>query len=228
MMSSMSAIATFLSLAVLPLTLQVTSVPEAAPAEVAAPEVTVDPQLVEGEARAQLLNEVSAAFGEVKTIQGRFHQINPDGTEATGQFYLRRPGRVRFEYDAPNPILIVSDGTTVSFEDKDLETQDRVPLRATPLALLLDDAIDFETKAKVTEVRKANGLVSIVLESRDEDTEGTLALILEDEGYGLVEWRTIDAYGELTLVELAGIETGKRINPRLFRIEELGEEDERD
>ena len=230
MTTSLGALATLLSLALLPVSLQVASEAEisAPPAESAPAATIADPQLVNGAERDRLLENISAALGSVETAQGRFVQINPDSSQAEGQFYLRRPGRIRFEYDAPTPILIVADGTTVAIEDTDLETQDRVPLGQTPLGLLLDDKIDFESEANVLEVRAANGLVSVVLESRDEDTEGTLALILDDEDYQLLQWRTIDAYGDMTLVELAGIETGKRINPRLFRIEELDADDERD
>lgn len=230
MTTSLGVLATLLSVAMLPFSLQVASEAqiEAQPAEIAPPTVIADPQVLDGEERDRLLENISTALGSVKTAQGRFVQINPDTSESAGQFYLRRPGRIRFEYDAPTPIVIVSDGTTVAFEDKDLETQDRVPLGQTPLALLLDDDIDFETEANVLEVRAANGLVSVVLESRDEDTEGTLALVLDGEDYQLLQWRAIDAYGDMTLVELAGIETGKRINPRLFRIEELDAEDERE
>ncbi|MEO1408033.1 MAG: outer-membrane lipoprotein carrier protein LolA, partial [Pseudomonadota bacterium] len=105
--------------------------------------VVEDPTLVDGEAQRALLAEVSAALSAVTTAKGRFVQIAPDGSESTGDFYLRRPGRVRFEYDAPVPLLIVADGATVAVEDKDLETQDRVPLGTTPLGLLLDDDLDL-------------------------------------------------------------------------------------
>ena len=66
--------------------------------------------------------------------------------------------------DDPNPLLIVADGATVAIEDSDLETQDRVPLVSTPLALLLDDDLDFETEANVLDVRKANGVIGLTMD----------------------------------------------------------------
>lgn len=188
----------------------------------------VDDTVVLGAARETLLEEIAAALGSVETAQGRFFQASSDFREAEGAFYLRRPGRMRFEYDAPSPLLIVADGATVAIEDRDLETQDRVPLRATPLALLLDDEIDFEIEAEVLDVRRTEDLVSVTLRDKSGENDGTLSLLLDAQSLGLLQWRTVDPSGVVTSVQLAGIETGIRINPRLFRIEELDAEDERD
>jgi outer membrane lipoprotein-sorting protein len=80
----------------------------------------------------------------VKTARGNFEQYSPDGSFSTGQFAMSRPGKVRFDYDDPVPLVLVSDGTTVALQDADLETTDRVPLSSTPLSLLLSDKLDFE------------------------------------------------------------------------------------
>ena len=198
-------------------------------AEIDLPEpVRAEPETIEGADRTTLLAEVSAALSAVTTAQGRFTQIAPDQSISNGDFYLRRPGRVRFEYDDPVPIRIVADGATVAIEDRDLETQDRVPLRATPLFFLLSEQLDFEEEAEILNVRRANGFVAVAMEDRSGETEGVLEIILQDETFDLLSWRTEDAAGGLTTVTLQDVETGVRINPRQFRIEELGDEDERD
>lgn len=188
----------------------------------------VEPSVVTGPLRAEILEDAARALAAVTTAEGRFVQIAPDYSISEGKFYLRRPGRVRFEYDEPVPILIVADGATVAIEDRDLETQDRVPLRTTPLALLLDDALDFETRANILNVRKAGGQIGIAMSDRSGETEGVLELILDAETYALQAWRTEDAAGGVTTVSLQEVETGTRINPRLFRIEDLHSDDERD
>ncbi|MEL7453030.1 MAG: outer-membrane lipoprotein carrier protein LolA, partial [Pseudomonadota bacterium] len=94
-------------------------------AEPVSPEPYVDPSVVTGDARDEIVSAAAAALSAVETAEGRFVQVAPDFSITEGQFYLRRPGRVRFEYDAPVPILVVADGATVAIEDKDLETQDR-------------------------------------------------------------------------------------------------------
>ena len=79
------------------------------------------------------LARVDAAMNSTASFSGRFAQYAADGSFAQGQVYIKRPGKLRFEYDAPNPLLIVSDGVTLTQQDKALETIDRVPLSATPL-----------------------------------------------------------------------------------------------
>ena len=227
MTGSISTLAMILSLAVLPFSLQ-GSQPVA---PVPAPEVSEASGLeseVTGAERDALLDEVAAALAEVKTAKGRFTQQDSAFNTISGDFYLRRPGRVRFVYDAPSPLLIISDGTSVAIEDKDLETQDRLPLRATPLGLILDDEIDFAEQVNILGVRKTENIVGILMEDKTGETEGSLLLVLDAADYGLLEWQAIDSEGGVTSVQLAGVETGISLNPRLFRIEELGEEDERD
>ncbi|MEM7005529.1 MAG: outer-membrane lipoprotein carrier protein LolA [Pseudomonadota bacterium] len=196
--------------------------------EAAVEDVAPSPMFVTGDAQVSLLSDISDALSGVETAQGKFVQIAPDGFESTGDFYLRRPGRVRFEYDAPVPLLIVADGATVAVEDKDLETQDRVPLRSTPLGLLLDDDLDFESDADILSVRHANGYVAVALRDKSGETDGTLEIVLTDGAYDLVAWTTTDAAGGLTAVQLNDVETGIRISPRLFRIEEIDEDQGRD
>lgn len=219
-----SVLAAVFSLGAFPFALQA-SIAQPAPEVVEVPAGPVD---VTGEARADLLSEIASALGTVETAKGTFVQTDSNFQEVTGKFFLRRPGRVRFDYDEPSPLLIVADGATVAIEDRDLETQDRVPLSATPLAMLLDDELDFETEANVLDLQRTDDFIQVSLEDKSGETEGTLSIVFDAADMSLVQWRTIDPTGAVTSVQLAGVETGMRINPRLFRIEELGAEDERD
>jgi outer membrane lipoprotein-sorting protein len=135
---------------------------------------------------------------------------------------------VRFDYDDPNPLLIIADGATVAIEDADLETQDRVPLATTPLAILLDDELDFETEANVLDVRQANGVIGLTLEDRSGENEGVLTVVLDESNYSIVGWEAQDPAGGVTSVQLAAVETDVRLSPRLFRIEDINADDERD
>ncbi|PKP81362.1 MAG: outer membrane lipoprotein carrier protein LolA [Alphaproteobacteria bacterium HGW-Alphaproteobacteria-18] len=169
-----------------------------------------------GTERAALLKEASAALASVKTARGRFEQYSPDGSYSTGQFAMQRPGKVRFDYDDPVPLLMVSDGTTVALQDSDLETTDRVPLKSTPLSLLLSDRLDFETQADVLDVRRADGRINITIQDKSGEMEGTLTLVLASADKSLVGWRSTDANGGNTSVMLGNLETGAKLNPRLF------------
>ena len=222
---SMTAIALAMSLAFVPAGFLVAQEAAPVPAPVEAP---AQLELVEGQARDALLEEIATALGKVETTKGRFRQYNPDFTENTGDFFIRRPGRLRFDYDDPSPLLILSDGTTVAVEDSDLETQDRFPLRATPLAAILDDEINLAEKVNVLSVERTDDYVAVVSEDKTGELEGQLVMVFDSTDYALLQWHTINVNGDRTSVELSAVETGISINPRLFRIEELDEEDERD
>jgi len=196
--------------------LQITDAAAPAP-QVAQPAGLTDKQ------RADLLERASAALAAVETASGTFEQLAPDYTESTGRFALSRPGKVRFEYDAPSPLLVVSDGTTVALQDSELETTDRVPLGTTPLALLLDDDIDFATEADVLDVQNSNGRVEITLQDKSGEMDGTLTLLLMESDMSLTGWRTMDSGGNLTSVQLTNVESGKRLNPRLFVMKDFDE-----
>src|SRR5258708_25402368 len=76
---------------------------------------------------------VSAYLSSLQTLVGNFVQVGPDGTKTKGDFYIQKPGKVRFEYEDPSPIAIIADGSSVAVRDRKLATQDIYPLSQTPL-----------------------------------------------------------------------------------------------
>ena len=212
-LASLGAI-TAIATSPLPLSLQATEA--AAPA----PQVSEPAGLSEAD-RQRLLNRASTALAKVKTASGTFEQLSPDYSESTGRFALSRPGKVRFEYDDPSPLLVVSDGTTVGLQDSELETTDRVPLGTTPLALLLDDDIDFATEADVLDVTSRNGRVEITLRDKSGEMDGTLTLVMQESDMSLTGWHTLDSGGNLTQVQLTDVSYGQRLNPRLFVLKDF-------
>ncbi|MDJ0921960.1 MAG: outer-membrane lipoprotein carrier protein LolA [Henriciella sp.] len=212
-------------------TAPVTTAPVATPEDTVTPETDnvptpVQPAGLTAAEQADILNRVSEALTAARTAKGKFLQINADGSISTGTFALRRPGRVRFDYDDPTPILIVSDGATVAMEDRDLETIDRIPLASTPLGLLLDDNLDFSKDVDVINVTRNADRVSVTVQDATGEVEGDLTMVFADQTYDLLGWLTLDANFQTTVVELSEVEQNTRLNPRLFRLEE-DEEDER-
>ena len=187
-----------------------------------------DPSIVSPNQRRAILKEASNALARTHTAQGRFIQVDQNYAMSEGTFYLQRPGRMRFEYDAPVPILIAADGVTVAMQDTELDTVDRVPLRATPLGLLLDNDVDFETDAEVLRVQRANGVVAITVIDPTEEAEGELTMIFNAGTYDLLGWRVLDANNGETTVQLDNVQTGVSLNPRLFIIEDSEDDDDDD
>ena len=87
--------------------------------------------------------KVSNYLSSLRQLSGNFVQVGPDGSKTKGDFYIQKPGKVRFEYDPPTPIAIIADGSSLAVRDTKLATQDIYPLSQTPLRFLLSDRIDL-------------------------------------------------------------------------------------
>ncbi len=173
-----------------------------------------------------ILRDASAALAAAKTARGNFIQTNADGSTMTGTFALNRPGRMRFDYDDPTPVLIVSDGTTVAIEDSELDTVDRGPIGATPLGIILSTQLDVEKDVDVLSVLQNDQRIGVRVSDAKGELEGTMTMVFDKTSYALMGWLTVDANLQTTVVDLTDVETNVRIDPRLFRLNEDDEEED--
>ena len=150
--------------------------------------------------------------------RGRFTQTDSRGKTAIGDVYLQRPGKIRFEYDAPNNnILVISDGNQVSVADSKLKTTDRYPLRSTPLSLFLAKQIRLDRGVVVTQVDRAPGKFTITARDGGKDTAGSIIITFSDEPVGLMEWTIIDAQRQRTRIQLNSLNPVASLDPELFK-----------
>jgi outer membrane lipoprotein-sorting protein len=159
-----------------------------------------------------------AALTAVRTLKARFLQLDQRGGTAQGTVWMQRPGRARFAYDPPSTILIVADGTVVTFFDSAVNQTSAVPLGSTPLATLLADRVALDGgEARVTAVARGEGMLRITVVRRDRPAEGSLTLTFADTPLELRQWTVVDAQGREVRVTLFGVETGMRLDQALFR-----------
>ena len=90
----------------------------------------------------------------IKTLRGGFIQVSSSSRVSSGKLFMSRPGRMRFEYDPPEAILMIADGLFLVYIDKDLEQTTHVFLKSTPLSFLVQEKIDFKGDVTVTEISK--------------------------------------------------------------------------
>ena len=200
----------------------------AADAAAPAPAVSAQSGQVDQAEWPIILSQMSSALSSARTAKGNFVQTNADGSVSTGTFALNRPGRMRFDYDDPTPILIVSNGTTVAMEDSELETVDRVPIGSTPLGLILSTDLGFDSDVDVLSVMRNEDRVGVRVSDATGELEGTLTMVFDAESYDLLGWLAIDGNLQTTVVDLLDVETNVRVDPRLFRLDEdQDDEDER-
>jgi outer membrane lipoprotein-sorting protein len=163
---------------------------------------------------------VSAYLSSLSTLVGNFVQVGPDGSKTKGDFFIQKPGKVRFEYDAPSPIEIIADGSSVAVRDRKLATQDIYPLSQTPLRYLLSDRIDLMKDTNVVTVTADDLYISVTIEEK-QTLIGTsrLMLMIGAKDGQLKQWTVTDPQGYDTTVAVYNLDTTKKVDPGLFKID---------
>ena len=164
--------------------------------------------------------KVSAYLSSLQTLVGNFVQVAPDGSKTTGDFYIQKPGKVRFEYDAPTPVEIIADGSTLAVRDRNLATQDIYPLSQTPLRYLLSDRIDLLKDTNVVSVTSNDLYISITIEEKQAliGTSRLMLMVGLKDGQ-LKQWTVTDPQGYDTTVAVYNLDTSKKVDPGLFKID---------
>jgi len=178
------------------------------------PSVTLKPE------QRAIVDKVNKYLTSVQTLQGKFVQVGSDGRRTTGDFYLSKPGRVRFEYDDPSPIELVADGTSVVVRDRKLATQDVYPLSQTPLRFLLADKVDLTRDTNVIAVSSDDVFVTVVVEERNTLVGTSRLMIMFDaKTMQLKQWTVTDPQGYDTTVAVYDLDASKKPDPGLFKID---------
>jgi outer membrane lipoprotein-sorting protein len=184
------------------------------------------PQLRPGETTAfdanqrAVVDRVSTYLSSTRILSGDFVQVGPDGKKSEGEFFMQKPGRIRFDYNPPNPLELIADGSSVVVRDRKLATQDLYPLSQTPLRFLLSDRIDLLRDTNLVGVYADNVFVTVVIEEK-QIIGGThrLMLMFGAQDFQLRQWTVTDPQGYDTTVAVYNLDTTKRPDPNLFRID---------
>lgn len=173
--------------------------------------------------QAEAVKKVSAYFNALGNLKGSFMQTGPDNKRMKGKFYVKRPGRFRFDYSLPSKQIIISDGVYLAIQDLDLNNEDRFSLDQTPFRLLLRDDVDLARDAKITDVRVEDGLIVLTLQDKDPDAPGKIKLSISAKPeLAIREWTTTDAQGLDTRVEVSELVKGEEVDAALFKIQPVG------
>jgi outer membrane lipoprotein-sorting protein len=163
---------------------------------------------------------VSSYLSSLQTLAGNFVQVGPDGSKTKGEFYIQKPGKVRFEYAAPSPIAIIADGSMVAVRDRNLATQDIYPLSQTPLRYLLSDRIDLLKDTNVVSVTADDVFISVTIEEKQMliGTSRLMLMVGAKDGQ-LKQWTVTDPQGYDTTVAVYNLDSSKKVDPGLFKID---------
>jgi len=154
----------------------------------------------------------------LSSAMGRFTQTDAGKRVTTGTFYLRRPGRARFEYDPPSGLVVAANGFRVAVLNRRLGTLDAYPLGATPLGVLLSRDLRIDKQVEIGAVKRRPGGFSIVARQVSRKNEGQIALEFRDAPLALTGWSITDPQGGVTRVALADFAPSKAMPNSFFEL----------
>lgn len=161
---------------------------------------------------------VQDALNAIHVIKARFQQIAPDGARSTGQAWLERPGKMRFDYDKPSPLLLVANQGKIVYQDRELGQVTTLPLDRTPLGLLLRPDLKLSGDVTVTAFEHGHGLVQVTLVRTATPSEGSLTLIFAESPLTLRSWVVKDAQGRETQIDLFDVAADQSLAESLFAL----------
>lgn len=166
---------------------------------------------------AVLLKQAADYLNSVGTMRARFAQTSSTGNYAEGTVFMKRPGRLRIEYDPPADVLVVANGSSLIYEDGELDQVSYIGLGDTPLGILLRDSVEFTDPAiTVTGMREANGLLDIDMVETDDPGQGILTLRFALSPMELRQWKVRDAQNVEVVVTLLAARFGVDLDDDLF------------
>jgi outer membrane lipoprotein-sorting protein len=168
----------------------------------------------------QLAQAVSALRG-IATMRADFTQTDRNGQRVSGVLTLKRPGRIRFQYQQGVPLLIVSDGKALTMIDYEVRQVQRWPIGNSPLGALLDPSRDVSRFGTLQPTADPN-VVSIEVRDRSHPEYGVITLIFVRKasapgGLELVSWVALDSQNKRTTVRLSNHQYGIAVPDNMFR-----------
>lgn len=179
--------------------------------------------LYAGAASAQslTLSQISGYLNQMETAKGSFTQINSDGSLATGRIYIKRPGRIRFEYNPPaRSLVLASAGTVAIFDPRSNTGPEQYPLSRTPLSILLRRNVDLENENMVRNIVSDGETTTVTALDPENPDYGSIQLVFSADPIMLRQWIVTDDLGTQTTTVLNDLEVGTPINSVLFNIQQ--------
>lgn len=159
---------------------------------------------------------ISAYLNGLKTLKAKFLQVAPDGGISRGLTWMDRPGRMRFQYDPPTPLLLVAGSGLFVFYDRELNQTTNIPLGSTPLGLLLGENLSLTGDVTVIAVDRQPGVLSVTLLRTSSPSDGTLTLVFNDQPLALRQWLVVDSQRQETRVSLYDVQVGGSFDQAMF------------
>lgn len=172
-------------------------------------------------APAAEIARVEAYLSSISSLVADFEQVDAAGNLAHGKFFLRRPGKMRWQYAPPTPLLIVSDGKVITYYDAELDQISYLGVDDSLAGFLAAKTIALDSKTvELTDFASAHGVVRATLRQRAKPADGSLMLEFSDDPLTLRQLIVTDAAGSATHIRLDNLRFGQNIPDGLFRFDD--------
>jgi len=163
------------------------------------------------------LQKIAAYLDGIHTMTARFEQATASGGAATGYVWLARPGKMRFQYDPPNELLLLADAFYLYSWDPDLKQMTKVGLKSTPAWFLLRQPVSFTDGVVVTRFEHSGNTVRVTVVESAEPDAGSLTMVFTENPLMLRQWSVVDQRGRVTNVALSEVQYGMALDQKLFQ-----------
>lgn len=165
------------------------------------------------------LKNISGYLNAIKTFVSPFTQTTMSGGVSTGMFYLSRPGKLRWEYDPPVPLLIVAKGSLLAYYDSELDEVSHVGAQDTLAGFLTRKIISFDDpEIEILRFDKDDQYTAVTISQTGKEDEGQLRLMFRNSPIELARMVVLDAVGEETQVDFTSIVNNAPLDNSLFRM----------
>jgi len=171
---------------------------------------------------ADVVAQVERYLNDIETLRADFTQIAPDGRTSQGRVFIERPGRLRFEYEPPDELLMIARDWRLVVYDGRTDQKSTLPLNQTPIGMLLEEEIRFGGPVTIRTIAEISNELHLTVFQTENPGQGELELIFGLSPVELRRWEVLDAQGKRTRVILENVELNVRLEDRLFSTTGLG------
>lgn len=184
--------------------------------------------LIAGSAHAENadLGKIESYLNNISTLEANFVQMSSNGGSAEGKIYIEKPSKIRMEYTAPDPLLIVGNGEYIIYNDKELDQITNIDYKDIPATMILSNKIKFDGKnLKVTDFYKDSGQTSVTVEMPNSPGVKPITLIFDNAPFRLKQWKVIDQQNIEVTISLFDAEQDKKLSENLFKFNKKSEKE---
>ena len=179
------------------------------------------PVLLAAAPQASPLAQVQSHLQAVSSMTAGFAQTDRNGRVLTGTMTLKRPGKIRFQYEKGVPQLIVADGRSLYFIDYQVRQVERWPIGNSPLSVLLNPRRDITKFSRIVPTRDPR-VVSVEVHDPEHPEYGRITLIFQKNagspgGLALQGWVALDSQNNRTTIRLSNQKLNAPVSDATFR-----------